>query len=192
VTRTSEVILVSVLPVAQRLLTVAGYLALGEPESGYTELVEGRAVASPSASRQHNRCCFEAAVQLRAQVPPHLEVLMDTDVDLQLAPADAPGFVRRPDILVARRGTDLLSARDVVLVVEVVSPGSVRTDDIIKRSEYADAGIRHYWIVDLTEPVSVLACHLAGSFGYADSGAVTGAFEAGEPFPVRLDLDSLL
>ena len=34
--RTSEVILVSVLPVAPRLLTVAEYLALGEPESGYT------------------------------------------------------------------------------------------------------------------------------------------------------------
>jgi Uma2 family endonuclease len=106
------------------------------------------------------------------------------------AAGHAPGFVRRPDILVARRGTDLLTARHVVLVVEVLSPGSVRTDNIVKRSEYADAGIRHYWIVDLTEPLSVLACHLAGGFGYADSGAVTGTFEAGEPFAVRLDLDA--
>jgi len=182
---------VSVLPGAPRLLTVVEYLALGEPESGYTELVEGRVVASPSASRRHNRACFEAAVQLRAQVPPHLEVLMDTDVDLQLAPADAPGFVRRPDIVVAHRGTDLLTARDVVLVVEFVSPGSVRTDNIVKRGEYADAGIMHYWIVDVTEPVSLLACHLAGSFGYVDSGAVTGVFEAGAPFAARIDLDAL-
>jgi Uma2 family endonuclease len=185
------VILVSVLPVAPRLLTVAEYLALGEPESGYTELVEGRVVASPSASRRHNRACFEAAVQLRAQVPAHLEVLMDTDVDLQLAPADAPGFVRRPDILVAQRGTDFLTARDIVLVVEIVSPGSVRTDNVVKRSEYADAGIQHYWIVDIIEPVSLLACHLAGNFGYADGGAVTRLFEASEPFPVQLELDAL-
>jgi hypothetical protein len=40
--------------------------------------------------------------------------------------------------------------------------------------------------------MSVLACHLAGSFGYADSGAVTGTFVAGEPFAARLDLDALL
>jgi hypothetical protein len=53
-------------------------------------------------------------------------------------------------------------------------------------------GIRHYWILDVTEPVSLLACHLAGSFGYADSGAVTGTFEAAEPFPVRLELDALI
>lgn len=182
----------TVLPAVSRLLTVAEYLALGEPESGYTELVEGRVVASPSAARRHNRACFEAAVQLRDQIPEHLEVLMDTDVDLQLAPADAPGFVRRPDILVARRGPDTLTARAVVLAIEVVSPGSVRTDNIVKRSEYADAGIRHYWILDVAEPVSLLACHLAGSFGYADSGAVTGVFETTGPFPVRLDLAALL
>ncbi len=61
----------------------------------------------------------------------------------------------------------------------------------VARSESADAGIRHYWIIDLTEPVSVLAS-LAGSFGYADSGAVTGTFVAGEPFAARLDLNALL
>jgi Uma2 family endonuclease len=30
------------------------------------------------------------------------------------------------------------------LVVEIVSPGSHRTDHVIKRGEYADAGIPHY------------------------------------------------
>ncbi len=34
----------NVLPVTPRLLTVAEYLTLGEPESGYTELVEGRVI----------------------------------------------------------------------------------------------------------------------------------------------------
>ena len=54
----------SVLPVTPRLLTVAEYLTLGEPESGYMELVEGRLVASPSASREHNRGAFRLANQL--------------------------------------------------------------------------------------------------------------------------------
>ncbi|MDN5913878.1 MAG: hypothetical protein L0I76_01955 [Pseudonocardia sp.] len=65
-------------------------------------------------------------------------------------------------------------------------------DHVTKRGEYVDAGIGHYWIIDLTEPVSMLACHLAGEFGYADSGAVTGTFAATAPFAVTLDLDALL
>ncbi|MGH3611494.1 MAG: Uma2 family endonuclease [Pseudonocardia sp.] len=33
--------------------------------------------------------------------------------------------------------------------MEVLSPGSHRTDHVAKRADYADAGIPHYWIVDL-------------------------------------------
>ncbi|HXV93591.1 MAG TPA: hypothetical protein VD813_09860 [Pseudonocardia sp.] len=39
-----------------RLLTMAGYAALGEPRSGFFELVEGRLVASPSRHRDTTRC----------------------------------------------------------------------------------------------------------------------------------------
>jgi Uma2 family endonuclease len=85
----------------------------------------------------------------------------------------------------------VLRASEVILVVDVVSPGSARTDHVLKRSEYADAGIPHYWIVDPSEPVSLLACHQAGEFGYVDDGAVTGRFSATEPFPVEIDLDGL-
>ena len=46
--------------------------------------------------------------------------------------------------------------------------------------------------MDITEPVSLLACHLPGEFGYADGGAVTGRFTATEPFAVEIDLDALL
>jgi Uma2 family endonuclease len=91
-----------------------------------------------------------------------------------------------------RREGGVLRASEVLLVVEVVSPGSVRTDHVLKRSEYADAGIPHYWIVDITERVSLLACRLAGEFGYADGGAVTGRYTTSAPFPVEIDLDALL
>ena len=122
------------------------------------------------------------------------------DVDLQLAPEDAPGTVRRPDVIVASREARLRTRRDggviraseVLVVVEVLSPGSRRTDHVHKRGEYADAGIPRYWILDVSEPVSLLACHLAGEFGYADAGAVTGSFSAAEPFPAKIDLDALL
>lgn len=62
---------------------------------------------------------------------------------------------------------------------------------VTKRHEYADAAIPHYWIVDLDEPVLLLAHHLAEGFGYADSGTVTGTFTTTTPCPLRLQLDQL-
>ncbi|PRX50199.1 putative restriction endonuclease [Prauserella shujinwangii] len=85
----------------------------------------------------------------------------------------------------------LLRASDVVIVVEIVSPGSRRTDYVIKHGEYADAGIPHYWIVDLADPLSLVACHLAGELGYQDAPAATGTYTTTEPFPARLDLTTL-
>ena len=62
----------------------------------------------------------------------------------------------------------------------------------MKHDEYADAGIPHHWIVDITEPVSLVACHQAGELGYMDAAAVTGTFTTDVPFPVKIDLDALL
>ena len=79
--------------------------------------------------------------------------------------------------------------------MEVTSLGSERMDRVVKRDEYADAGIPHYWVVDLGEPgdrPQLTAHHLAGEFGYADAGPVSGTFTATEPFPVRVDLDVLV
>jgi len=189
-------------PVAPQshLLTVAEYLDLGEIESGYSELAEGLLVLSPSGVWRHNRAGNELWRTVEAQLPADLTSTTDIDVDLQLAPVDAPGTVRRPDVVVVRREAveridregGILRASDVVLAVEVLSSGSRRLDRVLKRSEYADAGIPHYWIVDLDEPVSLIACHLAGEFGYVDGGAVTGAFRTTEPFAVEIDLHGLV
>ena len=58
--------------------------------------------------------------------------------------------------------------------------------------EYADAGIPHYWIINVDDPVSLVECHLAGEFGYWDNGGVTGEFATVEPFPVCVDLNRLV
>jgi Uma2 family endonuclease len=188
-------------PVPQtHLLTVAEYLEIGEIEAGYTELVEGRLLLSPGPTPDHNYGGLELAVQLRSQLPDGIEAIPDMDIDLQLAPPDAPGTVRRPDLIVVprdarlrvRREGGVIHASEVLVLVEVLSPGTKRTDNVLKRSEYADAGIPHYWIVDIEPPVSLLACHLAGEFGYADGGAVTGTFSTSAPFPAEIDLDALL
>jgi Uma2 family endonuclease len=155
---------------------------------------------SPSGVWRHTRALLKLWQALETQLPPHLATTTEIDVDLQLAPAEAPGTVRRSDVVVVRRNAverigregGILRASDVVLAVEALSPGSRRLDRVLKRAEYADAGISHYWIVDLDDPVSLVACHLAGGFGYVDGGATTGVFRTTEPFPVEIDLDALI
>jgi hypothetical protein len=61
-------------------------------------------------------------------------------------------------------------------------------------AEYLALGeteLRYDELVDLDDPISLVACHLGGEVGYVDGGAVTGAFATTEPFPVRLDLGAL-
>lgn len=180
-------------------LTVADYAALGEDEQRYWELQEGSLVMTPRPALRHMRVVKHLLIQLDPQLPGGVQLLPEVDVDLRLVPPDQPGSVRIPDLVIADQDAvdrvesegGLLRAADVRLVIEIVSAGSRRTDYVIKRGEYADAGIGHYWIVDLDPPVSLLACHLAGELGYADDGERTGSFSTTEPYPLTIDLDQL-
>lgn len=188
------------LPHPGRLLTIAEYAALPEDEHNRWELLEGQLVMTPSPLPRHNRAKLRLCAQLFHALPPGYECLDDVDIDLQQAIPSAPGTARRPDIVVAERrefdrvddGGGVTRAEAVLLVVEVVSPGTRSTDMYAKRADYADAGIPHYWIVDLDPPTSLIACHLTPDLGYQDAGTVTGRLETNEPFPVSIDLDALV
>lgn len=181
------------------LLTVAEYAALGEVESGYTELLEGRLLMSPSPTPDHTFASVALVSQLLPQVPDGVLVLPDIDVDLELAPTRQPGFSRRPDLVLVEQDAlfrvraegGLFRASEVLVIAEIVSPGSRRIDNVIKLGEYADAGIPHYWIIDIVPPVSLVACHLAGEFGYQQASAVTGEFTTTVPFPITVSVDRL-
>lgn len=183
----------------QHLLTVSDYLALGEDEHGRTELMEGHLVMSPSPPWKHNKAAFLLGNQVLPRLPGNLQVNFDLDVDLQLVPATGPGTCRRPDLLVVHGSAvdrisaqgGVLRASDLVLAVEIVSPGSSRTDHIVKRLEYQDAGVPHYWVVDLDQPVSLLAYQLTDEFGYVEHASATGTFTTEEPFPVTVKLADL-
>jgi Uma2 family endonuclease len=151
---------------------------------------------SPSPRPIHNIVSFELASQLKPQLPDQFRIIQDIDVDLELVPPERPGFSRRPDLVVVDRaaldrGGDMLRAGEVLLVIEIVSPSSRRMDTVVKHGEYADAGIPHYWIVDLDEPLSLTACRLTAGHGYRNAPAATGTFATDEPFPLQLRLDAL-
>ncbi len=182
------------------LLTISEYAALGEIEHGYSELVEGRLLMSPSPAYRHSRAMGRLYLQLTQQAPLDLEVVQELDVDLELAPADEPGSSRRPDLMVVRLEVGdqlsveggMVSAPEVLLAVEIVSPSSKRMDHVYKRNDYADAGIPNYWVIDIDEPISLTACRLTEEFGYVDDQVATGVFRTEVPFPVEIDLGRLV
>ncbi len=183
----------------RRPLTAADFLALDETEY-QAELAEGRMLMIPPPMPRHGWASHRLAVAVNGAIPIGYRAIPEVGVNLELAPFDQPATIRIPDLVVAQteafrrvdREGGVLRASDVLLVVEIVSPGSVRTDRVIKRDEYADADIPHYWIVDLDPPESILAYHRAGEFNYADSGEITGIFTTTEPFPFELDLSTLV
>ena len=73
-----------------------------------------------------------------------------------------PGVYREPDVVFLsaerpeRRAGEYPDGAD--LVMEVISPGREdrRRDEVVKRAEYAAAGIAEYWIVDPGRAITVL------------------------------------
>jgi Uma2 family endonuclease len=72
---------------------------------------------------------------------------------------------RIPDLILwskAQADGVWLSVSDVLLVVEIISPGSEGMDIVTKRREYAGAGIPQYWTVDQDPAQTVTMYHLDG------------------------------
>ena len=138
-----------------RPLTVAEYQRMGEAgilgEDDRVELLEGLlAVMSPIGPRHALAVdalneLLVAAVAGRARVRVQNPVTLDN------------GSEPTPDITVVRSRWPGYPARhpgpdDVLLLVEVAD-SSIRVDLGAKRAIYARAGIREYWVVDLTKDV---------------------------------------
>jgi Uma2 family endonuclease len=175
------------------LLTLEEFASLPEDNTRRYELQDGVLIVTPRAVPLHQRATFNLMRAVEAQLPAPWIVLDDVEVVTQ--PGFPPG-VRVPDMVIVpfdvlEANPARLDAEQVKVAVEVISPGSRRTDTVTKPAEYADAGIPHYWVVDLEPPVSLTAYHLAGEFGYQESPAVTGEFATAEPFPLRVDLAAL-
>ena len=104
---------------------------------------------------------------------------------------------RRPDVVVYRADTiDVTPTRPehVLLMAEIVSPGSETTDRVVKRRLYAHARIPFYWRVELIAtgmPVVYTYLLDSASGEYRDGEVFTGTVKANAPFPVEIDLSNL-
>lgn len=156
------------------LLTRADWERLPEDELRRIECVEGVLLVSPRPARRHQKIASRLYILLDAALPADLWVFQEIDVMI----SDNPLTVRSPDLVVmdrqaARSQAPLAAAADVRLVAEILSPGSHRTDRVTKMSEYAEAGIGEYWLID--PDARTLAVFTLGKTHYQLAGEYDGA-----------------
>jgi Uma2 family endonuclease len=181
------------MPLHRRLMTLEEYDALPEDNTAHYELQEGVLVMSPRAARKHQQALVRLASQIDAQLPPEWECVIDFEVVVR---GDPLVILRAPDLVVVRVDgpENRVTAGEVRLAVEIISPGSRNVDTHLKSFEYADAGIPHYWVIDLDPPVPSITDFGLGApgDGYEESQAATGELVVREPFPLHIDIDALV
>lgn len=174
-------------------ITAAEYDSWTEEQCIGIEIVDGMVVVSPSVSKRHNRLARILANALDAAAGADWNA--DTNFDVRLQ--DVPLTNRRPDVVVYRADSiDITPTRPehVLLVAEIVSPGSETTDRIVKLDQYARAGIQFYWRVELSVPsVPIVYTYLLDPAvrRYRESDVFTGVVKATVPFSVEVDLTTL-
>lgn len=124
---------------------------LNFPDDGRRhELIDGDHYVTPSPNTRHQRL----VARLFDAIYDHLKVKPDGEVflapfDVVISNFDVVG----PDLVfVAADQSDILTDKHVrgtpALVIEILSPGTRKTDELTKRRLYDRAGVREYWIVD--------------------------------------------
>ena len=157
------------------------------PDGSFYEIVDGSLLVSPPAGPFHEMVAVRLLHQIEEAMPDDLEVLAACGVDV------AVNYLV-PDVAVARTAAvyakpKRLAAEDVLLVVEVISPSNPKIDRWDKPIRYAQAGIPHFWRVELEGDRSpyVVRYGLAGD-RYAELGTVHAGDEETVDlgFPVTL------
>jgi Uma2 family endonuclease len=180
------------MPLHGGLMSLDEYDALPEDGSARYELQEGVLVVSPRAVRKHQRALQRLSAEVDRQLPAAWETVIDFEVVVR---AESPPTIRAPDLVVVPVDgpQKRVHAREVAVAVEIISPGSRNVDPHLKAFEYAEAGIPHYWLIDLDPPrpsVTVYGLGAPGD-GYAVSQHAVGELVVAQPFEIRVDLDAL-
>jgi Uma2 family endonuclease len=173
------------------------------PDDGLRhELVDGVLIVVPppgedhqDASYQLHRLLDDAALVAGSTVRIWEAVGVTLAEDQCLIP---DLVVARPSATERRRG---LRPTDVLLAVEIVSPGSRTRDRSVKPYLYAEAGIPYFWRIETasyrgrTKELPVVVAHELVGLGEYKVVATVGAgevFRIEEPFPIAFDPASLL
>lgn len=144
------------MPAIHRRWTTADVRALINESPRYWpryELIGGELIVTPSPGFPHQTAGLELLYVLKPYLDQQrigLPMLPPADIEL------VPGDITQPDLFVLDPHSVASTIevptwadfKRLLLAVEVISPSSVRTDRIVKRDFYLDAGVPEYWILD--------------------------------------------
>lgn len=175
-------------------MTLDQFLELPVDNAYRYELADGELQVNARPAQPHLRAAHRLVSQLNEQLPAGLEAFAEPDVVIK---ADrVKGRVRIPDVVVTPsewRDERRLAAEEVLLAVEIISPGSWREDLFVKPVEYAEAGIPHLWIISLADGPTTLAQYrlVDGDRHYRQLGPLNGTVSLSSPWSLTVELDSL-
>lgn len=154
------------------------------------ELLDGALLVNPPPGSGHQRLSRNLTWRLATAAPAGMEVLEGVGVRLH------SGRILIPDLTVVLRpgvDTPIWAAADVVMVVEITSPGSGAADRAIKPDLYARAGIPHYLHVapQAAAPTATVSRLDGGSYTITARSTSWGLLPLAEPFAAVLDLSEL-
>lgn len=166
----------------------------GLPDEGQRyELVDGGLVVTPPATQRHQDVASDVRDRLAAAAGPGWRVRYEYALPF------ADDTQRVPDVVVFRwplehprvDARNPLGPADVGLIVEVVSPRTLRTDRFAKPGEYAEAGIPLFWRLE-TDPELVLHAFALRDARYEPTAEIRGRGAVAVPWgQLVLDVPSL-
>ncbi|WP_326555473.1 Uma2 family endonuclease [Micromonospora sp. NBC_01813] len=159
----------------------------------HTELIDGALVFRMFPQRAwHGRLVTALTLALSEQAPADVDV--ERELTIRLDERNRP----EPDLLATTAPYEpdrtWYAPKDVLLVVEVVSPESAHRDRTVKLRKYAEASIPHYWRVEDEDGSPVVhAYELDGpTRSYVATGIHRHELRTTTPFQLKLDLDGLV
>jgi Uma2 family endonuclease len=178
----------------QGLWTEEQYLRLTDQTNRFIEFTEGSIEVLPMPTRKHQAISRFLFLALLAFV----QRLGGTVFYAPLRVRVAPGRFREPDLVLLLDVNDPRNQNafwlGADLVVEIVSPDHVERDTVLKRADYAAAGIPEYWIVDPEEETITVLTLEGGAYvahGVSRRGdTATSALLQGFTVPVEAVCDA--
>ena len=165
---------------AKAALTYADYAALPDDGKRY-EILDGELFVTPAPTSGHQIIVANLVRALDSYVQPRrLGLVLFAPLDVIFADTS----IAEPDILYLDNSRSSLMARRGIegpptLLVEVLSPGTARSDRHVKFALYARYEVPFYWIVDPV--VRALEAYRLEGGAYVLAMRATGAARCGPP-----------
>jgi Uma2 family endonuclease len=158
----------------------------------HVELIDGVLIVSPSPTSPHQSLVLRLGSALEARCPEGLVATQGVEVRISRHRS------LTPDVLVvtaaaAAPGPCKFRPEDVVLAIEIVSPGSKALDRVLKPALYAEAGVGCYWRIEQEPLLNIIVHELAeGAKAYTEIDAFREILDVKRPWPITLSVPDLL